>query len=34
VNASVQFSVGNDHLYIRDSDGKSHKLDLVRTTRK
>jgi hypothetical protein len=34
VNAPVQFAVDKDHLYIKDSDGKSHKLNLIRTTRK
>jgi hypothetical protein len=34
VNAPVQYAVDKDHLYIKDSDGKSHKLDLIRTTRK
>ena len=34
VNASVEYAVDKDHLYIKDSDGKPHKLDLVRTSRK
>jgi hypothetical protein len=34
VNAPLQYAVDKDHLYIKDSDGKSHKLNLIRTTRK
>jgi hypothetical protein len=34
VNAPVQYAVDKDHLYIKDSDGKSHKLGLIQTTRK
>jgi hypothetical protein len=34
VNGPVEYAVDKNHVYLRDSDGKSHKLDLVRTTRK
>lgn len=34
VNGPVEYAIDKDHLYLKDSDGKSHKLDLVRTTRK
>ena len=34
VNGPVEYATDKDHLYLRDSDGKSHKLDLIRTTRK
>ena len=34
VNGPVEYAADKDHLYLKDSDGKSHKLDLVRTTRK
>jgi hypothetical protein len=34
VNGPVEYAIDKDHLYLKDSDGKSHKLDLLRTTRK
>ena len=34
VNGPVDYRLDKDHLYIRDPDGKSHKLDLIKTTRK
>lgn len=34
VNGPVEYWIDKDHLYIKDQDGKSHKLDLVKTTRK
>jgi hypothetical protein len=34
VNSSVEFSISKDYLRVRDSDGKVHKLALVKTTRK
>ena len=34
VNGMVEYAVQKDHLYLKDSEGKSHKLDLVKTTRK
>jgi len=34
VNGPVEYRIDKDHLYIKDPDGKSHKLDLVKTTRK
>jgi hypothetical protein len=34
VNGPVDYRLNKDHLYIRDPDGKSHKLDLIKTTRK
>lgn len=34
VNGPVEYAVDKDHLYLRDSDGKPHRLDLLRTTRK
>lgn len=34
VNGPVEYRLDKDHLYIKDSDGKSHKLDLIKTTRK
>lgn len=33
VNGPVDYRLDKDHLYIRDPDGKSHKLDLIKTTR-
>jgi hypothetical protein len=30
----VEYAIDRDHLYLKDSDGKSHRLDLVRTTSK
>jgi hypothetical protein len=34
VNSSIEYSVSKDYLQVRDSDGKMHKLALVKTTRK
>ena len=34
VNRPVEYAIDRDHLYLKDSDGKSHRLDLVRTTSK
>jgi hypothetical protein len=34
VNSSMEYSVSKDYLRVRDSDGKVHKLALVKTTRK
>ena len=34
VNSPIQYSVSKDYLYVKDGDGKIHKLALVRTTRK
>jgi hypothetical protein len=34
VNSSIQYSVSKDYLYVKDSNGKVHKLALVKTTRK
>jgi hypothetical protein len=34
VNGPVDYRLDKDHLYIRDPDGKSHKLDLIKTTRR
>ncbi len=34
VNGTVEYDFDKDHFYLRDSDGKTHKLDLVKTTRK
>jgi hypothetical protein len=34
VNGPVEFRIDKDHLYIKGPDGKSHKFDLVKTTRK
>ncbi len=33
VNAPVEYATEKDHLYLKDPAGKSHKLDLVKTTR-
>jgi hypothetical protein len=34
VNAPIAYSVSKDYLLIKDSDGKVHKLALMKTTRK
>ena len=34
VNGDVFYDVDKGHLYLRDSEGKAHKLDLLKTTRK
>lgn len=34
VNAPIDYSVSKDHVLVRDSDRKVHKLALVKTTRK
>lgn len=34
VNSPIPYSITSDHLYIRDADGKVHKLSLTKTTRK
>ena len=34
VNGPLEYRLDKDHLYIKDADGKSHKLDLIKTTRK
>jgi hypothetical protein len=34
VNSPIAYSVSKDYLLIRDSDGKTHKLALMKTTRK
>lgn len=34
VNSPVQFALDRNHLYVKDSQGKTHKLPLLKTTRK
>jgi hypothetical protein len=34
VNSPIQYSVTKDYLFVKDADGKIHKLALVKTTRK
>jgi hypothetical protein len=34
VNSPIPYSVSKDYLLVKDSDGKVHKLALVKTTRK
>lgn len=34
VNAPITFSVSKDNLFVKDTDGKVHKLALIKTTRK
>jgi hypothetical protein len=34
VNSPITYSVSRDHLFIKDADGKVHKLTLMKTTRK
>ncbi len=34
VNSPIDYSVARDYLFIKDSDGKVHKLALRKTTRK
>jgi hypothetical protein len=34
VNGPIEYRLEKDHLYIKDLDGKSYKLDLIKTTRK
>lgn len=34
VNSPIPYSITSDYLYIKDSDGKVHKLSLTKTTRK
>ena len=34
VNSPVRYAIDKDHLYIKDAQGKTHKLSLLKTTRK
>ena len=34
VNGPVEYAIEKDHLFLKDSRGKSYKLDLVKTTLK
>jgi hypothetical protein len=34
VNSSIEYWASKDYLHVRDSDGRVHKLALVKTTRK
>src|SRR3984893_2484176 len=34
VNSPVGYAIDKDHLYIKDAQGKTHKLALLKTTRK
>ncbi len=34
VNSPVQFALDRNHLYVKDTQGKTHKLPLLKTTRK
>jgi hypothetical protein len=34
VNSPIQYSVMKDYLFVKDADGKVHRLALVKTTRK
>ncbi len=34
VNAPIPYSVSKDYLFVKDGDGKVHKLALMKTTRK
>ena len=34
VNSPIQYAIDKDHLYIKDAQGKTHKLSLLKTTRK
>jgi hypothetical protein len=34
VNSPIPYSVTKDYLFVRDADGKVHKLALIKTTRK